>query len=66
MPKHIFQWKDPDFCDAKTGENPRHGGIDDVEYDKLRELGAHEYVAIEFDTDAMITRVVSRTTKRKR
>lgn len=69
MPKYTLQWKDPDFCDAYTGENPRQqvgGTPTDAELAKLRELGAHEYVAVEFDTDTMQTRVVSRTLKRKR
>ncbi len=51
MPKYILQWKDPDFCEGKTGKFLEQLPEDDQ--DKLRSLGAQEYVAIEFDTDAM-------------
>jgi len=59
MPKYLLQWKDPDFCDAKTGEHP-YDVLPEDEVNKLRELGAREYIVIEFDTDAGIAKAVPR------
>lgn len=66
MPKFTFQWKDPDFCDVKSGKNPTRLLNDsdeeeartDAMFTLLHNLGIDEYVVVEVDTDAMTTRVV--------
>jgi hypothetical protein len=60
--KVYLQWKDPDYVDAKTGLYPSDEMPDEV-YQKLRELGAREYLVVEFDLEAMTTRVVRRGEK---
>ena len=56
------QWKDPDFsCRIAGTREPRSGDFQDLPdwvQEKLRELGAGEYLVVEFDTDTMTTRVV--------
>lgn len=56
MPKYTFQWKDPDYDDGAT--NGHRDGIPDEERLKLRQLGAGEYLIVEFDTDSMTTTVL--------
>lgn len=61
MPKIYLTWKDPDYVDARTGEYPE---VDHAEHeDKLRELGAKEYLTVEFDTDNNTSRVLRRGEK---
>lgn len=51
--KVTIVWKDPDATD---GDGKYLYESD--EYEKLRQLGAGEYLAVEFDTDAMTARVI--------
>ena len=57
----VCTWKDPDFsCRIKDTREPRSGDFhhlpEDVQ-DRLRQMGADEYLTVEFDTDAMTARV---------
>jgi hypothetical protein len=66
MSKMYLQWKDPDFCDARSGENPfdelsEEDG--DILYSQLKQLGIGEYIIIEVDLDKHITQVVKRIPK---
>jgi hypothetical protein len=61
MPKYIIQWKDPDAwskCDdPEIDDNFLWSAGPDEELEKLSELGANEYLVVEFDTDAMTATV---------
>ena len=54
MPKYTIQWKDPDYYCEKFEVD----GLDEEEYQKLRQLGFGEYLVAEFDTDTMTATVV--------
>lgn len=57
----VCVWKDPDFsCRFKGTQEPRsadfHALPEDIQ-DRLRQMGADEYLTVEFDTDNMTARV---------
>lgn len=56
--KYTFQWKDPDYDDGEIHARRKRGEeISQEEWNKLYQLGAKEYIAVEFDTDTMTATV---------